>query len=188
MYSIGVGRVLASFTAYCVTWIHVKFTMDLYANQLDILRVLETLLDRSDVETLVSPFLHSTYCLVDVPPCYNSPYNILMDPEEKGEKYKIGYYVSDNKQIIDFTMGVRSDNPVGLRLVVTGLVENSKTNEKGVLQHFMMTTEVKVAEEGMMGCPEMTKEVTETMAPSMMDSMNGTYMGTMMDSMNATMM
>ena len=116
---------------------------------------------------------------------------MLVDPQEEGEDYKIGYYVSDNQPIIDFAQSVRSDIPVGLRLVVMGTVGESVMNDEGVLQHFMTSDEIMVAEEGM-GCPPkmMDAAPVTTMAPTMVSTvtgtMNATYMNTMMDTMNVT--
>lgn len=133
--------------------------------------------------------MHSVHCLVDVPPCFNSPFNILVDPEEENEDYKIGYYISDNQPLIDFAQSVRSDIPVGLRLVVMGTVGESVLNDQGVLQHFMTSDEIIVAEEGM-GCPPEMAATEATMAPTMFSTvtgtMNATYMGTMMGTANVT--
>jgi hypothetical protein len=41
-----------------------------------------TLLDNNSVKTLEEPDRHTVHCLVDVPRCINSGYEILVDPEE----------------------------------------------------------------------------------------------------------
>lgn len=133
-------------------------------------------MDNQDVETLVSPFLHSVHCLVDVPPCFNSRFNLLVDPQEEGENYKVGYYLSDNQPLIDFAMSVRSDIPVGLRVVVMGTVEESVT--EGELKHIISLDEVAVADEGV-GCPTEMEAAESTAAPSTFSTETGTMNSTM---------
>ena len=134
-------------------------------------------MDRRDVETLVSPYLHSVHCLVDVPPCYNSRFNLLMDPQEEGENYQVGYYLSDNQPLIDFAQSVRSNIPVGLRVLAMGTVEES-VMEEGKLKHIMTLDEVAVADEGM-GCPTDMESTENTVAPSMLTTETGTMNATM---------
>mmetsp|Transcript_11713 Transcript_11713/g.21339 ORF Transcript_11713/g.21339 Transcript_11713/m.21339 type:complete len:342 (+) Transcript_11713:52-1077(+) len=50
-----------------------------------------TMLDNPSKETLVYPELHSVHCLVDVPICYSSGFEMLKDPEESGGVYCRAY-------------------------------------------------------------------------------------------------
>lgn len=56
-----------------------------------------TLLDAPDVVTLLNPELHTLHCLLDVPPCFNSPFHILQPPAEGEEMYGTGWQVDDNE-------------------------------------------------------------------------------------------
>jgi len=67
----------ANSTLFCTS----GFVMDTYCIQQG------TLLDRPDVRTLEGPEQHSIVCLVDVPLCVNSGYEILGAPSEAGQNY-----------------------------------------------------------------------------------------------------
>jgi len=42
-------------------------------------------------DTLEKPFEHSVHCLIDLPICYNSDYEVLTDPTTEGGLYSRGY-------------------------------------------------------------------------------------------------
>ena len=54
-----------------------------------------TLFDNPTVETLVGPEVHSVHCLLDVPPCLASPFEILLNPTNGTGRYVRGWTLSD---------------------------------------------------------------------------------------------
>jgi hypothetical protein len=78
------------------------------------------LLDRSSIRTLQNPELHSVHCLVDVPQCTSSPYEILLNPLQGETLYARGWRLDDDtkNRIIDLARSVGScstcDNQEGL--------------------------------------------------------------------------
>jgi hypothetical protein len=69
-----------------------------------------TLLDRSSVRTLEGPELHSVKCLVDVPSCVSSPFEVLLDPAEAGGLYSRGWRMAENSKqtVVDVAREVGS--------------------------------------------------------------------------------
>jgi hypothetical protein len=65
------------------------FIMDYYCIELGFL------LDDASAVTLRDPDRHSVHCLVDVPQCFQSEFEILIDPEEAGQLYSRGWRVDD---------------------------------------------------------------------------------------------
>ena len=65
------------------------FIMDYFCIELG------TLLDDPSTETLLGPDKHSVHCLVDIRQCYDSPFEILIDPAEGEEIYARGWRVDD---------------------------------------------------------------------------------------------
>jgi len=58
-----------------------------------------TLLDAPDVVTLQNPELHSYHCLLDVPPCYESGFNVLGDKDPTTGLYCLGYRLDDTNAV-----------------------------------------------------------------------------------------
>merc|ERR1719197_1972002 len=96
-----------------------------------------TLLDAPSIITLEEPNKHSVHCLVDVPVCRESPYEILMDPEDGTSLYTRGYRVSDNMLFIDLARSVGSCTTCtgegnlaeGFRAEVTGTVIEARNGD-----------------------------------------------------------
>lgn len=88
------------------------------------------LLDNPSVTTLKNPELHSVHCLVDVPPCVNSPFEILVEPQGDGELYSRGYRLSSNEKLVELareagkcsTCSGMGDQHLGFRAEVIGTV------------------------------------------------------------------
>ena len=53
------------------------------------------LLDNSRIATLEGPDEHSVHCLVDVPVCVDSHFEVLLDPNVPGDLYTRGYRISE---------------------------------------------------------------------------------------------
>jgi hypothetical protein len=55
-----------------------------------------TLLDAPDVVTLQDPQLHSLHCLIDVPSCVSTDFNVLLNPTETGDgMYRRGFVLDE---------------------------------------------------------------------------------------------
>ena len=65
-----------------------------------------TLLNNPAVPTLQNPEEHTVHCLASVPPCYNSPFHILEDPQDQGGMYGEGWSVSDNSLLLAMARSV----------------------------------------------------------------------------------
>jgi len=61
-------------------------------------------------DTLKEPFEHSVYCLVDVPICYNSDFEILTAPTTENGLYNRAYRLTENSKrfLIEFIRTVAS--------------------------------------------------------------------------------
>jgi hypothetical protein len=59
-----------------------------------------TLLDAPDVVTLLNPELHSYHCLLDVPGCVESGYNVLGDKDPTTGMYCLGYRLDDTDAVV----------------------------------------------------------------------------------------
>ena len=58
-----------------------------------------TLLDAPSIVTLEEPDQHSVHCLIDVPSCVNSPFEILLPPNDESDgKYRRGWRVNKEGQ------------------------------------------------------------------------------------------
>ena len=143
------------------------------------------LLDAPSFETLKNPEMHSVHCLVDVPPCYESPFNILIPPTIGSEYYTRGYYMTDNELLLSegrqlgqcgTCMGGSIEK--GLRLQVTGIVQVSMENDSGDMMHMLTPTAVSLASEDQVECIGTVHVESITVAPSMDDTMNGTMAAT----------
>lgn len=49
-------------------------------------------------EALKEPFTHSVHCLVDVPMCYNTHFEVLTDPATTDAKYTRGYRLTETSK------------------------------------------------------------------------------------------
>jgi len=57
-----------------------------------------TFLDNPSLRTLESPEEHSFHCLIDVPSCVTSPFEVLLDPTEPGQLYNRGWRLDADSQ------------------------------------------------------------------------------------------
>jgi hypothetical protein len=91
-----------------------------------------TLLDNPSLQTLIHPDKHSVHCLVDVPACYQSGFELLADPAQGSQIYPRAYALDQNGnnmvlQIARSTgsCSTCSNNPGGLvrgfRATITGV-------------------------------------------------------------------
>lgn len=159
-------------------------------------------MDAPSVVTLKNPEKHSLHCLVDVPPCFESPFNILVPPGDDEDMYSPGYYMTDNALLLEAgraagspklgctTCGDDGEMKMGLRLQVVGVVEESVDGN-----HQLTPTKVMVADEdqtecelmGMdegMGMEDMMVGMDATVVPSMDSSMAETMTETMIETAN----
>merc|ERR1719330_413721 len=98
-----------------------------------------TLFDDSSVETLGpdGPISHSVHCLIDVPVCVNSPFEILHDVSGgRNEKYGRSFRVESNNLLIDYakmvgdcTEGCTGTQKSGLKAAVVGELINHGDSE-----------------------------------------------------------
>lgn len=54
-----------------------------------------TLLDNPGVKTLEEPGRHSVHCLVDIPSCFNSPFEVLLDPKPDQMLFTRGFQLDN---------------------------------------------------------------------------------------------
>jgi hypothetical protein len=64
-----------------------------------------TLLDAPTIVTLEQPDMHSLHCLLDVPDCAGSNYEVLLDPASAGELYTRGFVLDDAGKALLTTLG-----------------------------------------------------------------------------------
>jgi len=83
-----------------------------------------TLFDNPSVNTLEGPEVHSIHCLVDVPQCVNSPFEILVAPQGDGLLYTRGYRVSNNDLLVELAQQVRASQPLGFEAEVCGKISS----------------------------------------------------------------
>jgi hypothetical protein len=105
-----------------------------------------TLLDKPSLETLQNPEKHSVHCLVDVPVCSVSGYQILADPIEPQTTYCRAFtldsngndMVIENARLIGDCSTCSGTQKEGYRATIIGTVDNP--NDKAPL---MMVTSVQ---------------------------------------------
>jgi hypothetical protein len=122
-----------------------------------------TLFDNPSVQTLGSggPTLHSIHCLIDVPQCVNSPFEILYDVSDgKGEKYGRAWRVANNDLLISHARNVgdcndqcTGDQVKGLQATVIGKVLDVGNSTTPAL------IKVEQVGKGTIGCGNLTYEV-----------------------------
>ena len=125
--------------------------------------------------------LHSVHCLVDVPVCVGSLFNILIDPDDESSdsSYTEGYYMTSNDLLVavahdvgscsDCTNGYDGDIEKGLRLQVTGIVQEDADGK-----HQLEPTAVMVAEEGQTECDDLSATAAPTAAATATQTMSQT--------------
>jgi len=97
-----------------------------------------TLLDNPSVNTLEGPDKHTVHCLVDVGQCYQSGFEVLIDPEVSGESiYCRAYELDDNgnDMIIEFAREIGSCSTcsssgtlnAGFRATILGTLSGERT-------------------------------------------------------------
>lgn len=113
------------------------------------------LLDRPDIETLEEPDQHSVHCLVDVPQCRNSGFELLLDPVAPDKTHCRAYILDDtgNGLVIEHarlvgdcqTCGSSGMQDKGYRATVTGTISDT-AGKNPVLS-------VTSVEDSSVGCP-----------------------------------
>ena len=99
---------------------------------------LKVLFDNNDIATLEGPGEHSVHCLIDVPQCINSGYEVLIDPAEGQTTHCRGFLLdkAGNDKLVEYAKEVgkctNCDQTVsetdkegitqGLRATVTGTI------------------------------------------------------------------
>jgi len=99
-----------------------------------------TLLDNPSVQTLLNPELHSFHCLIDVPSCFGSPYEVLLDPKEPGDFYGRGWRLADNSQAIALgeqvgscdTCADANGRKLGFRAVMNATIVNLNADDASI--------------------------------------------------------
>lgn len=88
------------------------------------------LLENDRIETLRNPEQHSVHCLIDFRVCYESPFEILFDPEEDGgdELFARAYRLDDSgrQMAIDLAAktGLKNGNPSCARCTGEGTLQS----------------------------------------------------------------
>ena len=98
------------------------------------------LLYNPSVQTLVNPELHSFYCLIDVPSCVGSPYEVLLDPKEPGELYSRGWRLGDNSQAVALgeqvgscdTCANENGHKLGFRAMMNATIVNLNADDASI--------------------------------------------------------
>jgi hypothetical protein len=150
-------------------------------------------LDASSFETLKNPEMHSVHCLVDVPPCFESPFNILIPPVEGSEYYTRGYYMTDNEMLLsegrlagDCATCDGGSIKKGLRLQVIGVVQEPWKNDVGLTMHMLTPTAVSVAMDDQVECIGFVQVESLTDAPTTGGTSAGTMGATAVETVDST--
>lgn len=121
-----------------------------------------TLFDNPSVDTLEGPGEHSIHCLVDVPRCYNSGFEVLVDPLKGNKKHCRAFRLDDDgtdktrelaqslgsqRGCSTCTESIGSQNK-GFRAKITGTVTEAGTSETPA------SLVVEKVEESSFGCEE----------------------------------
>jgi len=120
-----------------------------------------TLFDNPTVNTLENPGVHSVHCLVDVPQCIASPYEILTDPPAGESLYVRGYQLNEEtkQQVLQLAYSIGScstsctgDLLTGLRVgMVATIVEAGTDTTPPVIS---ATSEITYSAPEDMYCPQ----------------------------------
>ncbi|CAB9528213.1 expressed unknown protein [Seminavis robusta] len=156
-----------------------------------------TLLDNPTIETLRNPEAHSVHCLVDVPPCYRSPWNILVPPSGDSEMYSRGYYMTDNELLLESARAAGQRCSTcdeggtilsALRLQVIGIVQPSEEDLTGLLMHKLSPTQVSVINGVDIVCDgfDNVQVVDATISPTAGGTSGATMIETMVETMIET--
>ena len=81
------------------------------------------LIDNPGTVTLREPAKHNTFCLIDVPPCVVTPFEILGDPMMDGDVYTRSIQVkpgtAGHQKLIDLANATKAWQQAGLRMAVS---------------------------------------------------------------------
>ena len=102
--------------------------MDLYCIELGFL------LDNSNVKTLEDPSEHSVHCLVDVGPCVNSPFEVLLDVGE--DLYARGFRLDDQGSSKEMMVKLARDT--GTCSTCTSAIDNLFKGFRAVMEAEVM--------------------------------------------------
>jgi hypothetical protein len=89
-----------------------------------------TLFDNPSIRTLEGAHQHSVHCLVDVPECITSPFEVLLDPKEGEKLYKRGWRLDDatRAKVLELGQSARNTVSQGLRVALDAKVINLGTS------------------------------------------------------------
>jgi hypothetical protein len=89
-----------------------------------------TLLDNPSIRTLEGAEQHSVHCLVDVPECITSPFEVLVDPHNDEPMYTRGWRLDDDTRAVVLELGqsVRNEISQGLRVALDATVLQAGTS------------------------------------------------------------
>jgi hypothetical protein len=89
-----------------------------------------TLFDNPSIRTLEGAEQHSVHCLVDVPECITSPFEVLVDPHDDEPMYTRGWRLDDDTRAVVLELGqsVRNEISQGLRVALDATVLQAGTS------------------------------------------------------------
>mmetsp|Transcript_27007 Transcript_27007/g.46062 ORF Transcript_27007/g.46062 Transcript_27007/m.46062 type:complete len:229 (-) Transcript_27007:190-876(-) len=118
------------------------------------------LLDDSSVTTLQNPERHSYHCLLDVPVCYNSGFQVLGEKDPVTDRHCLGFRLDDTEAVLaagralgkkGFCSNCKgtddADPEYGYRATVKGTVKELGDGTTGVVTSAPMLTNIEVLDE-----------------------------------------
>jgi hypothetical protein len=112
-----------------------------------------TFLDSPTTVTLQDPQLHSFHCLLDVPSCINSDFNVLLDPISSGSLYRPGFVLDEASKANAITLAKSvgscddcdngtndQDRTLGLRIVMNATITDLTADPPVITVHNMEET------------------------------------------------
>jgi hypothetical protein len=116
------------------------------------------LMDNPSVITLKEPIKHSVHCMIDIPVCVKSPFEILTPPTMGGKLYKRAYRLNDStkSKLVKLAKKVGECSTcsgtgtikTGLKVVVKGKILYLATSKRPAIIHGNVT----LSKAGTPGC------------------------------------